>query len=131
VQLTALSKFVRWAGFYNLALALGMAVPMVPVALGINIVDPVLGQMIAGFLAFTAVIQIVAARDLHTYGWAVFWEGALRWVAASLLIPHGFFGHLGLTAGLLGIVDFLVGSVFLLILPRVIAKSRSELIAGR
>jgi hypothetical protein len=44
VQLTALSKFVRWAGFYNLALALGMAVPMVPVALGINIVDPVLGR---------------------------------------------------------------------------------------
>lgn len=108
-----------------------MAVPAIPAALGINIVDPVLGQLIAGFLAFTAVIQIVAARDLFSYGWAVFWEGALRWVAASLLIPHGFFGHMGVMAGVLGIADFLVGSVFLIVLPRVIGKPRSELIAGR
>jgi hypothetical protein len=131
VQIAALSKFVRWAGFYNLALAVGMAVPIVPLTLGINIADPVLGQMIAAFLAFTAVVQIVAARDLDTYGWAVFWEGALRWVAASLLITHGFFGHLGVMAGFLGVADFLVGLVFLVILPRVLGKSRAELIAGR
>jgi hypothetical protein len=87
--------------------------------------------MIAAFLAFTAVVQIVAARDLDTYGWAVFWEGALRWVAASLLITHGFFGHLGVMAGFLGVADFLVGLVFLVILPRVLGKSRAELIAGR
>lgn len=130
MKLSTLSNFVRWAGYYNLALAIGMALPEVTAALGINIVDPVLGRLIAGFLAFTAVIQIVGSRDLSTYGWAIFWEGALRWIAAALLIPHGFFGHLGTMAGVLGIGDFLIGFVFLMILPRVIGKPVSDLIAG-
>jgi hypothetical protein len=34
-------------------------------------------------------------------------------------------------AGVLGIGDFLIGFVFLMILPRVIGKPVSDLIAGR
>lgn len=126
-----LEKFVLWAGVYNLALAFGMAVPTVTRSLGINIADPVLGQLIAGFLLFTAAVQILGARDLHTFGWAIFWEGILRWIAAALLVLHGFFGHLGLMAGVLGVGDFLIGAVFLLVLPSVVGKSPVALLAGR
>ncbi len=127
----ALQRFVFWSGLYNLVLAAGMAVPAVTRLLGINISDPVLGQLIAGFLLFTAAIQILGARDLVTYGWAIFWEGILRWIAAALLVPHGFYGHLGVTAGILGVGDFLIGAVFLLILPRVIQKSSFSLLSGQ
>lgn len=129
--LKTLSKFVYWAGVYNLALAAGMAVPAVTRSLGINIADPVLGQLIAGFLLFTAAIQMFGSRDLPTYGWAIFWEGILRWIAASLLISYGFFGHLGIMAGVLGVGDFLIGLLYLFVLPGVINKRPTDLFAGR
>ena len=127
----ALTKFVYWAGIYNLGLAAGMAVPAVTRSLGINIADPVLGQLIAGFLLFTAAIQIFGSRDLPTYGWAIFWEGILRWIAAALLISYGFFGHLGIMAGVLGLGDFLIGLVYLFVLPGVINKRPAALLTGQ
>lgn len=129
--LKTLSKFVYWAGVYNLALAAGMAIPAVTRALGINIADPVLGQLIAGFLLFTAAIQMFGSRDLPTYGWAIFWEGILRWIAAALLISYGFFGHLGIMAGVLGVGDFLIGLFYLFVLPGVINKRPTDLLAGK
>ena len=127
--LTTFSKFVYWAGVYNLALAAGMAVPAV--TRSINIADPVLGQLIAGFLLFTAAIQIFGSRDLPTYGWTIFWEGILRWIAAALLIFYGFFGHLGNMAGVLGTGDFLIGVLYLYVLPGVINKRPADLLAGK
>ena len=129
MALTTFSKFVYWAGVYNLALAAGMAVPAV--TRSINIADPVLGQLIAGFLLFTAAIQIFGSRDLPTYGWAIFWEGILRWIAAALLIFYGFFGHLGNMAGVLGTGDFLIGVLYLFVLPGVINKRPADLLAGK
>ncbi len=129
--MTKLAIFVYGAGVYNLLLAVGMAMPAITRTLGANIADPALGQLIAGFLVFTAVIQMIGSRDLRTNGWAVFWEGILRWVAAALLIPYGFFGHLGLTAGVLGMGDFLIGLVYLIVLPRVVGKRTIDLLLGK
>ena len=64
-----LSRFVYWTGLYNLILAPGMATPAVTRFLGTNIADPVLGQLIGGFLLFTAITQVFGSRDLKTYGW--------------------------------------------------------------
>jgi len=127
----ALSKFVYWAGIYNLLLAAGMAVPAVTRALLINIADPVLGQLIAAFLLYTAITQMFGSRDLKTYAWVIFWEGILRWIAAGLLIPYGFFGHLGFMAGVLGLGDVLIGLVFLFILPAVTSKRPADLLTGK
>ena len=128
---STLAKFVYWAGVYNVILAAAMAVPAVPRALGINIADPVLGQLIGGFLLFTAVAQIFGSRDLRIYGWLIFWEGILRWISAALLVPYGFFGHMGVMAGVLGFGDFLIGCVFVLILPNTTGKRPADLLAGR
>lgn len=129
--MTKLSHFVYWAGVYNVLLAVGMATPAVTRTLGINVADPVLGQLIAGFLLFTAVTQMIGSRDLRTNGWAIFWEGILRWIAAGLLVPYGFFGQLGVMAGVIGTVDFLIGLVFLFVLPRVIGKRPVDLMTGK
>jgi hypothetical protein len=99
--------------------------------LGINITDPVLGQLIAAFLRFTVVVQVFGSCDLRANGWALFWEGILRWIAAALLIPYGFFGHLGFMAGVIGPADFLIGLFFLLILPNVISKRPADLLLGK
>ena len=131
MSLSTLSKFVYWAGVYNLALAAGSAVQAVTSSNGINIADPVGGQLIAGFLLFTAIAQMFGSRDLRTFGWLIFWEGILRWIAAALLISNGFFGHLGLVTGVFGLVDFLIGLVFLFILPGVIGKRPADLLTGK
>jgi hypothetical protein len=131
MDVSTLSKFVYGAGVYNLMLAAAMAVPAVPRSLGINIADPVLGQLIAGFLLFTAIAQMFGSRDLPNYGWLIFWEGILRWISAALLIPYGFFGHVGIMAGVLGLGDFLIGVVFVLILPNAIGKRPADLLVGK
>jgi hypothetical protein len=94
--MSAFSRLVYWAGVYNLFLAIGISTPAVTRALGINICDPVLGQLIGAFLLFTVVTQVFGSRDLTTNGWAIFWEGILRWIAAALLIPYGFFRPSGI-----------------------------------
>ena len=123
-----LSRFVYMAGIYNIGLAIGMAVPPVHRALGINIADPVLGQIIGGFLLFTVPVQLVGSRDLRTYGWLIYWEGILRWIAAFILIPYGFFGHMGIMAGVLGVVDFLIGAVFIFGLSHALSKTHADLL---
>lgn len=131
MNLNSLSRFVRAAGIYNLLLAVGMASPFVTNFLQINICDYALSLLIAAFLIFTAAVQVIAARDLRSYGWLIFWEGILRWMAAALLIPYGFFGHLGTMAGVIGAGDLIIGFVFLLVLPKAVGKSASDLALGR
>ncbi len=118
-------------GIYNLMLGLGVATPLVTELLGMNICDYALGLLITAFLIFTAAVQVIASRDLKTYGWLIFWEGILRWMAAALLIPYGFFGHLGTVAGLIGAGDLVIGFVFLIILPKAIQKKPLDLFLGR
>ena len=52
-------------------------------------------------------------------------------MAAALLIPYGFFGHLGFMAGVIGVGDFVIGFVFLVLLPKAIGKSAWNLLRGR
>ena len=131
MKVDLLSKFVFATGIYNFLLAVGLTIPYVTNLLKINIYDYALSLLIAAFLIFTAAIQIFASRDLRTYGWLIFWEGILRWMAAAILVPYGFFGHLGLITGVMGIGDFLIGFVFLILLPKALGKRTSDLLLGK
>lgn len=130
MSLKSLSQVVCVAGVYNLLLAVGICVPFVTNLLALPVADAALAQMIGAMLVFTAAAQVIGSRDLKTYAWLIFWEGLLRWMAAGLLIAYGFFGHLGLMAGLMGVVDFLIGVVFVVLLPRAVQKSRLALLTG-
>lgn len=123
-----MSKFVFGAGIYNLLLGLGMFVPPVTQAMGLNITDPALAQIIGILLIYTTVVQVVSSRDLKKYGSLIAWEGVLRWSAAIILFRYGFFGHLGVMAGVLGVIDFLIGTVFIFVVPKTIGERVSDLL---
>lgn len=130
MNLSTLSKFVFGAGVYNLLLALGLCLPPVTGWLGLVIADQALALIIAALLVFTAVAQIVGSRNLQTYAWLIFWEGLVRWMAAAILIIYGFAGHLGAMAGVLGIGDFLIGCIFVIVLPKTVRQSHVNLLKG-
>ncbi len=124
----AMRTFVFWTGIYNAGLALILLCPPVYRALGLNICAPVWGWLIAGFLAFTAAVLILAARDLRRRAALVYWEALLRYVAALLLIPAGLFGDIGGVAALLGVGDLTIGLVYMFGLPKELGAGHRALL---
>ncbi|MFM7084243.1 MAG: hypothetical protein ACKOW3_04455, partial [Hyphomicrobium sp.] len=115
----------------NLILVLCLGLPEGTINIGINIVDHALSEIIAGFLLFAAVIQIIGSRDIKNYGWLLFWEGISKWIVGFLLSIYGFLGHLGLTAGFIGLINIYIGAIYLTRLPELTNKTPLELITGK
>jgi hypothetical protein len=126
-----MSSFVFWSGVYNAGLALFLVFPSLYRALGLNIGAPVLGWLIAGFLAYTSAALIFASRDLLQRGSLVYWEALLRYVAAILLIPAGLFGDMGPIAAALGLGDLAIGIVYAFGLTRELGVSHAALLFDR
>lgn len=123
----ALSPFIKIAGLYNLALALGLLVPGLAGTLGLNVTDQALAAVIGILLVYTAVIQYFASYDVKKYAWTIFWEGLLRWSAAFILVYYGLWGHLGLMAAVLGIVDFAIGFIYIFVVPKSLSIAPRQL----
>lgn len=123
--------FVYWSGVYNGALAVTLLFPPVYRTLGLNIPAPLWGWLIAGFLAYTCVVLILASRDLRRRASLVYWESLLRYAAALLLVPAGLFGNLGLIAVPLGLADFAIGLVYMLGLPKELGIPHRLLLCDR
>lgn len=126
-----MTKFIFWTGIYNAGLALTLTCPPFYRLLGLNIPAPLWGWLLAGFLAYTSAILILASRDLRRRASMVYWESMLRYIAALLLIPAGLFGDLGLIAVPLGLGDLAIGLVYMLGLPKELGASHSDLIWDR
>ncbi|MDD2738839.1 MAG: hypothetical protein PHR94_07875 [Methylomonas lenta] len=126
-----MTKFIFWSGIYNAGLALTLTCPPFYRLLGLNIPAPLWGWLLAGFLAYTSAILILASRDLRRRASMVYWESMLRYIAALLLIPAGLFGDLGLIAVPLGLGDLAIGLVYMLGLPKELGVSHSDLIWDR
>lgn len=123
-----LQSFVKYAGLYNLALAIGLLVPVIIRKMGLNVSDQVLADVIGVLLLYTAAVQYFASFDLRKYAWIIFWEGLLRWSASGLLIYFGTFGNIGLSAAGLGVIDLIIGIVYVVILPKSLGLQRSSLL---
>jgi hypothetical protein len=123
-----MSRFVFWTGVYNAGLALFLCFPGLYRAFGVNLCSPVWGWLIAGFLAYTSVVLIYAARDLAPRAALVYWESLLRYVAAIVLVPAGLFGDIGLAAALLGLGDLAIGLVYAFGLTKELGRSHQELL---
>ena len=87
-----MTPFIFWSGVYNAGLALTLTFPPVYRWLGLNVPAPLWGWLVAGFLAYTSAVLILASRDLRQRASFVYWESILRYIAALLLIPAGLFG---------------------------------------
>jgi hypothetical protein len=126
-----MSLFVFWSGVYNAGLALLLLFPPVYRALGLNLCSPILGWLIAGFLAYTGAALILASRDLVRRGTLVYWEALLRYVAAILLIPAGLFGDMGVIAAAMGLGDLAIGLIYAFGLTKELGASHSALLFDR
>ena len=122
-----LQNIVLFGAIYNFLLGLGLFTPLVLQLLGLNVTDTALGYIIGILLFYTAVVQFAASKSLQQYMPLVFWEGILRWAAAILLVIYGFFGHLGFMAGVLGIIDFIIGCLFILYIPQKLSLKAQDL----
>ena len=127
----SMQTFVFRSGVYNAGLALFLLFPPLYRALGLNICAPLWGWLIAGFLAFTSAVLILASRDLRRRASMVYWESLLRYIAALLLIPAGLFGDLGLIAVPLGLGDLAIGLVYMFGLPAELSVTHQALLADR
>lgn len=126
-----MTKFIYWSGIYNTGLAITLLLPFVYLSIGLNIPAPLWGWLLAGFLAYTSAVLILASRDLRRRASMVYWESILRYIAALLLIPAGFFGDLGLIAVPLGLGDLAIGLIYMFGLPKELGVSHSDLIWDR
>ena len=72
-----------------------------------------MGWLLGGFLAYTSVVLILSSRDLQRRASLVYWESFLRYSTALLVIPAGLFGDLGLLAVPMGLVDIIIGLVYM------------------
>jgi hypothetical protein len=123
-----MQHFVFWSGVYNAGLALILTCPPAYRFLGLNVPAPLWGWLIAGFLAFTSAVLILASRNLRLRAAFVYWESLLRYIAALLLVPAGLFGDLGLIAVPLGLGDLAIGLVYMFGLPKELGVSHRTLL---
>jgi hypothetical protein len=123
-------RFVKYTGFYNIALAGITALSAAGPLAGIRFCHPAWALLIAGFLGFTAVVLLFASRDVKLFAPLIFWEMLLRFAAFAVLVPYGLFGDIGGMASVLGLGDLLVGLGYLYGL-RTLGASFVELLLGR
>lgn len=126
-----MQKFTFWTGVYNAGLAVTLTCPSFYHLLGLNIPTPFWGWLLAGFLAYCSAVLILASRSLRQRAAFLYYESLLRYIAALLLISAGLFDDLGLIAVPLGLVDLIIGLVYMFGLPKELGVSHADLLLDR
>jgi hypothetical protein len=126
-----MQKFTFWTGVYNAGLAVTLTCPSFYHLLGLNIPTPFWGWLLAGFLAYCAAVLILASRSLRQRAAFLYYESLLRYIAALLLISAGLFDDLGLIAVPLGLVDLIIGLMYMFGLPKELGVSHADLLLDR
>ena len=124
-----MKQFVFWTGVYNILLGLGFLFP--PMVGFLRVPVPESGvwvQLPATLVIYLGVLLILCSRSLRSRAPLVCWEGILRIVAFLLLAGYGFFGGLGISMALVGIVDLIIGLIYLIHLPKSLGVRVSQLL---
>jgi hypothetical protein len=125
-------QFVFWTGIYNIVLASGFLIPGFVRSLGIQLPESNLWLWLPAVLViYLGLLLVLCSRKLETRATLVYWEGVLRVFAGSLLVGFGFWTDLGIIAGLMGIVDLLIGLGYLIGLPRALNRSVPDLLLDK
>jgi hypothetical protein len=123
-------SFVKYTGFYNMAIAVITALSAAGPIAGIRFCYPAWALLLAGFLCFTAAVLMFVSRDVKLFAPLIFWEMLLRFAAFAVLVPYGLFGDIGGMASVLGLGDLLIGLGYLYGL-RTLGASFVDLLLGR
>jgi hypothetical protein len=127
-----MKQFVFWTGMYNILLAISSLIPAVAKGLGLAAPDSRFYVWLPGILIiYLGVMLILASRDLEARASLVFWEGILRVGGFVVALRYGFFGEFGASLGMVGVIDLIVGLVYIIGLPRVLNRSMVALLLDR
>ena len=127
-----MKQFVFWTGVYNILLAVSSLIPAVAELLGLAAPDTRFYVWLPGILIiYLGIVLILASRNLHERASLVFWEGILRLVGFVVATRYGFFGEFGVSLGMVGVIDLLVGLVYIIGLPIALKRSMIALLLDR
>jgi hypothetical protein len=127
-----MKKFVFWTGIYNIVGGISFLGPKAP---GFSLVKfPESNFWVWTFgaaLAYLGLALVLCSRDLSARASLVYWDGILRIVGFFLFAGFGFLGGLGVALGIIGIIDLLIGLVYLIGLPKALNTTVSNLLLDR
>jgi hypothetical protein len=125
-------SFVFWTGIYNVIAGISFLVPGLVSLLGIRASESNFWVWtVAASVIYLGVALVLSSRRLAERAPVVYWEGILRIVAFFLFGGYGFLGDLGLVAGILGVLELVIGLVYLIGLPRALGKPAMDLLLDR
>ena len=127
-----MKQFVFWTGVYNILLAASSLIPAVAELMGLATPPSRFYVWLPGILIiYLGIVLILASRNLQERASLVFWEGILRLAGFVVATRYGFFGEFGVSLGMVGVVDLLVGLVYIIGLPIALDRSMIGLLLDR
>ena len=127
-----MKKFVFWSGIYDIVMAGTLACPWVVRMMGVTLPESYFWLWFAAALVmYLGVVLVISSRDIKARAPVIYWEGILRLVGFVLMAGFGIFGGLGLAVALLGVVDLVIGLVYLVGLPRALKTTPLNILLDR
>jgi hypothetical protein len=127
-----MSKFVFWTGVYNIIAGISFLFPGIVSLLGVNLPESNFWVwVVASTVIYLGIALVLCSRKLADRASLVYWEGILRIAGFVLFAGFGFFGDLGVLSGVLGIIDLLIGLVYLIGLPKTLHTTAVDLLLDR
>ncbi|MDM7999630.1 MAG: hypothetical protein QUS33_06425 [Dehalococcoidia bacterium] len=125
-------RFVFWTGIYNIAMGIILSCPWVVDSLGVKVPPSNLWLWLPAILViYIGVLLIFCSKDLAARGSLVYWEGILRLGGFFVLGGFGFLSDIGIIVGVIGVIDLVIGLVYLIGLPMALNKKGSSLLLDR
>lgn len=126
-----MKRFIFWTGIYNI---LGGAGFVLGIWSLVGVKFPQSSFWSWGFgsaLIYSGVVLVLCSRALPARASLVYWEGLLRIVGFLLFAGFGFLGDFGVITGILGVVELIIGLVYLIGLPKSFSVSATDLLLDR
>jgi hypothetical protein len=125
-------KFVFWTGVYNVILAVSSLIPAVAKILGLAVPESRFYLWLPGILIiYLGILLILASRNLHDRASLVYWEGILRLAGFVVATRYGFMGEFGASLGYVGVIDLIVGLVYIIGLPKYLNRRAIDILLDR
>jgi len=127
-----MSKFVFWTGVYTVIAGISFLFPGIVSLLGVKLPESNFWVwVVAAAVIYLGIALVLCSRNLAARASLVYWEGILRIAGFFLFSGFGFFGDLGILPGVLGVVDLLIGLVYLIGLPKTLDTTAANLLLDR
>ena len=126
-----MKQFVFWTGIYNVVGGAGFILGIWSLV-GVEFPESTFWAWgLGSAVTYTGVVLVLCSRALLARAPVVCWEGLLRTGAFFLFAGFGFLGGFGVVTGVLGIVDLIIGLVYLIGLPRSLDTTAMDLLFDR